>query len=160
MTRSAKYFLAVGAALWTVGVGWGPHRAAAEQAERPIAIVEGTQPGARTEILSLKRSEGGMLTLRYAIVNASTDPIPLNHFPGCCGSAATTLVDYANRKKYLIITDSNGECLCTAIQNSFSDLDPPRRILFAKFPAPPESVSHISVLFTGLEPVDDVPIGR
>ena len=134
--------------------------AAADEAARPIAVVDGTTPGARTEILSLKRSVGGMLTLRYALVNASGDAIPFNHFPGCCGSAATTLVDYVNRKKYLVITDSNGECLCTAIQNNLSNIDAPRRILFAKFPAPPDSVSHIAVLFTGAEPVDDVPIDR
>jgi hypothetical protein len=142
-------------------VGATPHGAAAADNETaPIAVVQGTTPGARTEILSLKRSEGGMLTLRYAIVNASGEAIPFNHFPGCCGSSATSLVDYVNRKKYLVITDSSGECLCTAIQNSFNDIDAPRRILFAKFPAPPESVSHIAVLFTGAEPVEDVPIGR
>jgi hypothetical protein len=166
MMRSAKAFrLRAAPTLWVIMAALlfcpAPNRAvAAEETGKPIAVVEGRAPGARTEILSLKRSEGGMLTLRYALVNASGDSIPLNYFAGCCGSAATTLIDYVNRKKYLIITDSTGECLCTAIANSFSDIDAPRRVLYAKFPAPPESVSHIAVLFTGAEPVDEVPISR
>jgi hypothetical protein len=126
----------------------------------PVAYVDGATPGARTEILSLKRNEGGMVTLRFAFVKTSAEPIPFTAFPGCCGQNATTLVDYTNRKKYLIITDSSGECLCTAISNALNDIDTGRRIIFAKFPAPPESVNKIAVIFAGSEPVDDVPITR
>lgn len=136
----------------------------AEDTTRPVAVLEGSKPGVRIEVLGLKRSEGGMLTLRLAFVNDSAGQIKNGDFPGEGaneGFGDIVLVDYVNKKKYLIVTDSTGTCLCTT--NSLSPpwpFDPGRKVLWAKFPAPPETVQRISILIGKEEPLDDVPITR
>ena len=38
--------------------------------------------------------------------------------------------------------------------------EPGKRVLWAKFTAPPDSVTRVSLLFPEAEPVDDVPISK
>jgi hypothetical protein len=111
------------------------------------------------EILSLTRGEGGLLTLRLAFVNDSGGQIKNSALPGKGNVENFALLDYTNRRKYPVVRDSGGGCLCTSF-NPLTSTDPGRHVLWAKFGAPPASVDHVSLLMPDSEPIDGVPISR
>lgn len=131
----------------------------AQERSEPVKVVQGTETGVRMEILSLKRGEGGMLTLRVAFVNESGGQIKNSALPGKGNVENFSLLDYGNRRRYPVIRDSGGGCLCTSL-NPFNTTDPGRHVLWAKFPAPPESVQQLTLLMPEAEPLDDVPVSH
>jgi hypothetical protein len=55
--------------------------------------------------------------------------------------SGASLVDSAGKKRYLVLRDTDGECLCTT---GLSGIKPDEsRPLFAQFPAPPSSVTKV-----------------
>lgn len=70
------------------------------------------------------------------------------------------LLDLANKKRYFMLEDSNGNCLCTHLTNEeISELNSGKsHDINIKFPAPPDSVKSITVELPHAEPIDDVPI--
>jgi hypothetical protein len=147
------------AAAW-VGVSLQASLAQTGDSAKVIASVQGDTPGVHVDILSLKRTEGGMVTLRLAFVNESGAPIKTQSFPGSDNplTKSITLIDYGNKRKYSIITFSDGSCLCNTNLGYNNDFDPGSKSAWAKFPAPPASVKKIAVLFPNGEPIDAVPI--
>ena len=59
---------------------------AEDAADQPLATIPSDTPGVHIDILSIKRSEGSMLTLRAAFVNESGAPVKDSVFPGMNGS--------------------------------------------------------------------------
>jgi hypothetical protein len=130
-------------------------------AEKPLATIPGDTPGIHIDILSLKRSEGNMLTLHVAFVNDTGSPMKDSAFPGMNGSGwRVSLLDYQARMKYEVIGFSDGSCLCTTNLIYNADFEPGRKVLWAKFRAPPESVHKIALLAGTGEPVEGLPITR
>ena len=130
---------------------------------KPLASVPGDIAGVHVDVLSLKRTEGGMLTLRLAYVNESGAPVKTQSFPGSGDplGGSLVLVDYASKRKYGVITFSDGTCLCTTNLGTNNNFEPGSKPAWAKFTAPPESVKKIAILFAGAgEPVEDIPITR
>ena len=136
-------------------------------AAEPIAKSDGDISGARVEVMELKRSSGGTLTLKFVMYN--DDPsksIPFNKrdfgdqkMQADYGSVGGVhLIDAANKKKYLVVRDSAQNCVCSR------DLDPikpgGKASLWAKFPAPPEDVKKVSIVVPHFIPMDDVPISN
>ncbi len=71
--------------------------------------------------------------------------------------SGVSLVDAGNKKKYLVVLDSEKHCLCSA--GLEGTVKPKTRLnLWAKFPAPPDDVKKITVIVPHFTPVDDVPI--
>ena len=69
------------------------------------------------------------------------------------------MIDAANKKKYLIVKDSEGNPLGTKL-NLFS-LEPGKsKAAWAKFPAPPPDTKAISIYIPGAPPFEDVPLGE
>jgi hypothetical protein len=68
------------------------------------------------------------------------------------------LLDAANKKKYLVVTDASKKCVCSELKEEVAK--GARLNLWAKFPAPPESVQKITVVIPGFEPIESVPIAR
>jgi hypothetical protein len=140
--------------------------AARVQAQGPgkaIATAEAETPGVRVEVQELKRDEGGTVTVRFQMINDSDKAFG----GGCefretgsehCGKiSGVHLLDPANKKKYLVVRDSKRECVCAAVDR----LKPgERRNLWAKFPAPPDTVQKVSVIVPKFQPMDGVPISR
>lgn len=63
------------------------------------------------------------------------------------------LIDAAGKKKYLVITDSDGKCVCSG--GLTTALDTGKSInLWARFPAPPAEVREVSVVFPHFIPTD------
>ncbi len=130
-------------------------------ADRPLATIASDTPGVHIDILSIKRSEGGMLTLRAAFVNESGAPVKDSVFPGMNGSGwQVSLLDYQAKKKYGVIGFDDGSCLCTTNLIYNADFEPGRKVLWAKFRAPPQSVEKLTVLAGSGEPVEGIPITR
>jgi hypothetical protein len=130
-----------------------------QEQKSSLKIVSGAEPGVRMEILGLSRDEGGMLTLRVAMVNESGGEVKNSVLPGKGNVENFALLDYANRRKYPVVRDSNGGCLCTSL-NPFGASEPGRRVLWAKFGSPPATVDHVSLLMPDSEPVDGVAISH
>ena len=125
----------------------------------PVRTIDGTEPGVHADILSLKRTEGGILTLRIAFANETGGEIKNKALPGGGNVENFQLVDFLNKRKYSVMRTSDGACLCTSL-NPLTSSEPGKRILWAKFTAPPESVTRISLLLPEAEPVDDIPITK
>lgn len=124
-----------------------------------LAKLESNTPGVRFEIYELKHTAGDTVTLKFALVNDSNQT--LNHWDIFSGNDVedVVLVDIVGKKKYFVVKDEGGYCLCS---RNIKDVNPHSRAnLWAKFPAPPEDVQKISVIIEpNLTPIDDVPISR
>jgi hypothetical protein len=145
------------AALLLSGIpNWGGH---AQETNAAVKTIEGSESGVRAEILSLRRTEGGLLTLRIVYENESGGEVKNTALPGSGNVENFQLVDFPNKRKYSVLRTSDGACLCTSL-NPFNSSEPGKHILWAKFTAPPESVTQISLLMPEAEPVDDVPISK
>jgi hypothetical protein len=123
---------------------------------------EGQKPGLKIEIRELKRDDGGMVTLRFQISNDgdgdfSACSLRESGSDPCNSLTGVHLIDAANKKKYLVVRDSTKKCVC-------ANMDSIRRggkaNLWAKFPAPPDTVQKMTVVVPQFEPIENVPISR
>jgi hypothetical protein len=118
---------------------------------------QGQSPGSKVVVTGLTRDAGGTLTLRFQISNDGDAKVKTY---GVLGEYFTldklNLIDAANKKKYLVVKDSDGKCVCSELKE---DLNKGTRFnLWAKFPAPPADVQKISVIVPSFEPIESVPI--
>ncbi len=132
-------------------------------AAEPVAVTESQLPGIRAEIIALKRSSGDTLTLKFRIVNESDKSMD----PSCkmretatepCGPiSGVHILDTVGGKKYLVLRDSTGRCICADV----GTIGPGKSLLlWAKFPAPPAETRTVSVIIPLFLPADDVPIAE
>jgi len=119
-------------------------------------VGEGEKAGHKITVRDIKRDEGGTVTLRFQMVNENEKPEGIYQILGGYLDDRVHLIDAANKKKYLVVKDSSGKCECTTIKGNVGKDSPVN--LWAKFPAPPESVLKITVVVSGFEPVESVPI--
>ena len=132
-----------------------------------LATTDGEYPDVRLEVTELKRTSGNTLTLKFTIINDSSEAMGYSYNFGEEGKYGTSdfgsiggvnLVDAAGKKKYLVLRDSNGKCVCS---RDLKEIEPGSRAkLYAKFPAPPEDVEKITVEIPHFIPMDDVPISK
>jgi len=143
------------AALWLIVPGIAG-------AAEPVAKTDGEASGIRLEVQDLKVASG-VATLRFTVVNESDKQLNYSTMIDPSGGEGGTvdgvyLIDAANKKKYLVVRDADKHCLCSRKLEHF----PPKSSanLWAKFPAPPESVQKVGVVVPHFIPMDDVPISR
>lgn len=130
-------------------------------AEAALATTDGESPGVKIAVTELKRTSG-TITLKFTVFNGGDkeyapcfdgDQWRRNH-----NLAAVHLIDGASKKKYFVVTDSEGACVCS---NGISNTAPKSQTtLWAKFPAPPDDVQKIAVEIPHFVPMEDVPISR
>ena len=131
-------------------------------APSPLATADGETSGMQVQVKQLKIVGGDTLMLAFTLVNNSD-----SNFQMGCGTLADgcyadvdaiTLVDLANKKKYEVIRDTDKNCLCS---RKVADIPAKGSMgLYAKFPAPPDSVQKIEVNIPHFMPMDDVAISR
>lgn len=133
---------------------------------QPIASTEGETPGISIEVTELKRVSGGIINLKFTMINDSDHAVNFeysfvdrNHEIIDFGSiGGVHLIDAAGKKKYFVVRDSEKRCVCS---QKVAGLQPKSRVkLWAKFPAPPDDVQKITVVIPHFQPMDDVPISR
>ncbi len=123
---------------------------------------EGSIPGLSVVVQDLKRDEANSVTLRFQLVNASDKSVGISgkfHQGASDGDqiSGVHLIDNVNKKKYLVVRDTNKKCACSSIHNIEKG---GRANLWAKFAAPPENVEKMTVVVPDFQPIDSVPITR
>jgi hypothetical protein len=75
--------------------------------------------------------------------------------------SGVTLTDEAGGKRYFVLTDSDGNCLCTTNVAGDGFIDEGTSAdLYAKFPAPPEDVTEVSFQVPTFQSIDRVQISE
>jgi hypothetical protein len=119
-------------------------------------VGEGEKAGTKIVVRGLKRDDGGMVTLRFQVVNDGNTSHHMYQLIGNSLDGHAHLIDAANKKKYLVVKDSAGKCECAPIRGSLDKGSPVN--LWVRFPAPPESVQKVTVVIDGFEPIESVPL--
>ena len=129
-----------------------------------IATTDGEAAGLSLQVTQLKVSNGTVM-LRFTI--ASDGPAQLANDnltdqtvdkPDHYSVSGVYLLDTANKKKYLVIYDTENHCVCS---RGIDYVRPKEsQNLWAKFPAPPDSVTKIGIVVPHFVPMDDVPLSR
>ena len=116
----------------------------------PIAQVKGGKGGAFTlSITSAVRDGSGFATLKGTVANSGSTVVTL---PGWqsdetelksngLSMAGATMVDRKAKKRYFILRDTNGRCLCTRFSSGFEQGKTTE--WYAQFPAPPKSTNKV-----------------
>ncbi|MDJ0384147.1 hypothetical protein [Streptomyces sp. G-G2] len=112
-----------------------------------IATVQGVN-GVVLTVNALKRDGGGFLTLNGQIKNGGsqsfvgTSAWRGNELTSSGESlAGATLIDKAGKKRYYVLRDTDGRCLCTT---GVSSIDAGQTVpVFVQFPAPPTNVTEV-----------------
>ena len=131
-----------------------------------IASADGETSGVKVVVQELKRTSGGTVSLKFTITNGSEKEVGagynfadkdheiIDH--GSVGGVQ--LVDEAGKKKYFVVRDTGGKCVCSQDVKGIKPGDTAN--LWARFPAPPDTVQKITVIVPHFQPMDDVPIGK
>jgi hypothetical protein len=112
-------------------------------------VAEVKSNGITLAVTSAKRDQGGFVTISGTVTNGTSgiwigaewisDETELQKNGGSLAGAS--LVDEKGKKKYLILRDTTGRCLCTKFQGGVSQgatVD-----WFAQFPAPPAGTTSV-----------------
>jgi hypothetical protein len=123
--------------------------------------VDGDLPGLKIAVNELKRTST-TVTLKFTVYNTSDKVFGTqgvfdgDEFHRYRHVGAIHLIDGESKKKYFVVTDSDGQCLCS---RDISNIGPGSQItLWAKFPAPPNDVRKITVEIPHFVPFEDVAI--
>ncbi|MGX2994801.1 hypothetical protein JNUCC64_10960 [Streptomyces sp. JNUCC 64] len=114
--------------------------------------------GLTLAVTAAVRDQGGFVTVRGRVTNGSGKPWSAGDWRGDerelsknGGSVAgASLVDNGGKKKYLVLRDTEGRCLCTRFSGgvmSGETVD-----WFAQFPAPPEGTTKVDFQVGSMPP--------
>lgn len=117
---------------------------------------EGERAGTKIIVRELKRDEGGTVTLKFHMINDNEAAESVYRLLDGPLDNHVHLMDAASKKKYLVVKDSSGACECSNVKGDVAKDKPVN--LWAKFPAPPDSVQKITVIVNGFSPVESVPL--
>ncbi|MEU9031245.1 hypothetical protein AB0D46_27780 [Streptomyces sp. NPDC048383] len=135
------------------GSGKGPSPSASQPSapEQVVATLKG-EAGMVLDINSAVRDAGGFVTISGQIKN--TGDKPFGNTAAWRGNelkasgvsvAGVNLVDKAGKKRYYVLRDTEGRCLCTT---GVVIIDPAQSIpFFAQFPAPPATTTEVDFNF-------------
>lgn len=137
-------------------------QAAPPPSANALPSTQGEFPGLTLTIQELKRSSNA-LTLKFALINQSNNSFGFGYSFGegdkeFGNVGGIHLIDAANKKKYFVVRDADGSCVCS--RNIANINVGSQSVLWAKFPAPPDDVQKITVEIPHFPPFEDVPITR
>jgi hypothetical protein len=150
-------FLALSIGMTEWAVAQAPPKQAAGPS--PIATTDSETPGVQLQVMKLKRS-GDSVLLQFVLVNNSDSNYDTRKLDSSSHSSAdgVYLLDTPGKKKYEVVRDSNSRGVCSqdlpqlAAKSSLN--------VWAKFPAPPDSVKKIGIVAPHFMPMDDVPLSQ
>ncbi|MGW7576415.1 hypothetical protein [Streptomyces sp. NPDC054765] len=133
----------------------GPGSPAADS-DKVIGEMKGPD-GVVVTLHSVIRDSGGFVTVNGTVSNHGTRAFNAidwrsneTELRSRSSISGATLVDKAGKKRYLVLRDTNGECLCTT---GLSGLMPgASRPIFAQFPAPPAKVTQVDFQLPTMPP--------
>ncbi|MFH8488329.1 hypothetical protein [Streptomyces longisporoflavus] len=132
-----------------------------KESQAPAAdqtLAESKGDGVTLVISSAKRDAGGFLTVSGKVTNTSDGLWTGGQWRGDeqelrkngASIAGASLVDQEGKKRYLVLRDTTGRCLCTKFDggiDSGNTVD-----WFAQFPAPPEGTDQVTFQVGGMPP--------
>ncbi|MEV0525459.1 hypothetical protein AB0I66_18700 [Streptomyces sp. NPDC050439] len=112
-------------------------------------LAESKQDDISLVVTSAVRDEGGFVTVSGRVTNNGSRLWVAADWRGdereltknASSVAGASLVDKAGKKKYLILRDTGGRCLCTRFVGGIRSGD--TADWYAQFPAPPEGTSEV-----------------
>ncbi|MFI0940734.1 hypothetical protein [Streptomyces sp. NPDC021020] len=113
-----------------------------------LAQIKGAQDIAVT-INSAVRDPGGFVTVQGTLTNNGSDTFDADAWrgnevalaPSGASAAGAVLIDEAGKKRYYVLRDTDGKCLCTM---GLTGVEPKEsRPFFAQFPAPPAATTEV-----------------
>ncbi|WP_055492308.1 hypothetical protein [Streptomyces sp. TP-A0356] len=135
----------------------GQKESQAPQSDTVLAEVKG-ENGLTLTVTSAKRGSGGFVTVDGTVTNNTGtlwvaanwrgDEQELARNGGSVAGAS--LVDSNGRKKYLVLRDTSGRCLCTQFTGGVKDGETVQ--WFAQFPAPPEGTAKVDFQVGAMPP--------
>ncbi|MFF8783998.1 hypothetical protein [Streptomyces sp. NPDC015125] len=133
----------------------GPGSPAADS-DKVIGEMKGPD-GVVVTLHSVVRDSGGFVTVNGTVSNHGNRAFNAidwrsneTELRSRSSISGATLVDKAGKKRYLVLRDTNGECLCTT---GLSGLMPGgSRPIFAQFPAPPAKVTQVDFQLPTMPP--------
>ena len=125
--------------------------------ETVLAEVKG-ENGLVLAITSAKRDEGGFVTVEGTVTNNTGDGWIAGTWRGDeselakngASMAGASLIDQKGKKKYLILRDTSGRCLCTQFTGGVQQGATAQ--WFAQFPAPPVDTTEVDFQVGGMPP--------
>jgi len=176
MRRICSALPALLAAVWLTGCSSAAPAPASAPAQHPTSTssstsppaaasstalpTQGEYPGITVTIQELKRSSNA-LTLRFVMANNSNQSFATYYyfFESQAHSVdGIHLIDPVGKKKYFVVRDSDGACVCSREVQSIAP--GAQSVLWAKFPAPPDEVQKITVEIPHFPPFEDVPVSH
>lgn len=130
------------------------------------ATARGDQPGTEVTVHELRRTGKDSVRLTFTVSNHDAgDWTYLTDFAepafvvgGIVSDVGGTyLVDQAANLKYLVLRDTEDQCVCSETIPTALD-EGEQFTAFAEFPAPPESVTSVTVVVPHFNPMQAVPI--
>lgn len=134
-----------------------------------IAAVAGDITSVQMTLNVLRRAERDTLTLIFTLTNDGSEVVHYSIFfaedeysspgdPQTHDVSGAYLVDTKNRRKHLVLRDTDRACLCSAGLIT-TRLEPGgEAVLFTKFSAPPPDVATLSVVVPHFPVIEGVPI--
>lgn len=104
--------------------------------------------GIEVVVSSANRESGGFITVKGRVKNGSKQIWAAVGWQGTeqelvsngASMAGSSLVDQQGKKRYLILRDTDGRCLCTKFEGLQPGSEAP---FFAQFPAPPAETTEV-----------------
>ncbi|MGW5475918.1 hypothetical protein [Streptomyces sp. NPDC004008] len=136
----------------------GQKQSQAPQADNTVLAEVKGENGLTLAITSAKREAGGFVTVEGTVTNNTSDIWLAETWRGDereltrngSSLAGANLIDQKGKKKYLVLRDTTGRCLCTKFdgpvrQGQTADW-------FAQFPAPPEGTDTVDFQVGAMPP--------
>ena len=133
------------------------HLAAQSAVTLPMKV-DSDISGMSVELTSVQKA-GDTIMVRFKYINGGDKNITL--YPQVGGQIEDKIyyVDAKNKKKYLVIRDTENHPLASALHNLEANAGETKGC-WAKFPAPPSDVTAISVYIPGAAPFENVPLAE
>lgn len=129
-----------------------------------LAEIKGGQ-GMSVVINSAVRDKDGFVTVEGVLTNSGSESFDADGWRGnetalaASGAsvAGAVLVDEAGKKRYYVLRDTEGRCLCTM---GLIDIEPKEsRTFYAQFPSPPETTTSVEFELPTMPPAK-IPISE
>ncbi|MCX4548564.1 MULTISPECIES: hypothetical protein [unclassified Streptomyces] len=129
----------------------------APEQDKVLAEVKGGDDVTLT-VVSALRDSGGFLTVNGKVTNGSGKFWNPAQWAGdeqelagnSASMAGASLVDVVGKKKYLVLRDTQGRCLCTRFTGGFDANE--AKTFYAQFPAPPASTKSVEFQIGDMPP--------
>lgn len=126
-------------------------------AETVLAEVKG-ENGLTLVVTSAERDDGGFVTVTGKVTNNTGDIWVAPNWKGTereltvngASIAGANLIDQKGKKKYLVLRDTSGRCLCSQFKGGVDQGATAE--WFAQFPAPPEGVTEVDFQVGSMPP--------